>query len=148
MSDDEASSRLREPGALTIGGPVDRASLTLGIHGEQLDPEEISSLLGCAPTHQHRRGDARKGTAPPWKRGAWLYSLENSPPALLAELVDSLFLQVSSEPTVWEGLRQRFDVQLGFGLFLSGINRGFELPHESLKRVAALGFTLHFDIYA
>ena len=60
------------------GGLVDESRLTLGIHGEDLDPDEISRLLGCAPTSCHRRGDARR-SGPPWARGGGYYLSRRNP---------------------------------------------------------------------
>jgi hypothetical protein len=57
------------------GGLVDESRLTLGVHGDDLDPDEISRLLGCAPTSSPRRDDARR-SGPPWPKGGWLLSVE------------------------------------------------------------------------
>jgi len=35
------------------GGLVDESTLTLGIHGDDLDLEEVSRLMGCAPSSAH-----------------------------------------------------------------------------------------------
>jgi hypothetical protein len=61
------------------GGLVDESRLTLAIYGDELDPDEISRLLGCAPTRARRRGDARR-SGPPWPQGAWLFSVEGKSP--------------------------------------------------------------------
>ena len=89
------------------GGLVDESRLTLGIHGEDLDPDEISRLLGCAPTSCHRRGDARR-SGPPWARGGWLLSVEAKSPAGPEELVQLLLTRFPTEQAVWADLRRRF----------------------------------------
>lgn len=130
------------------GGLVDRASVTLGIHGETLDPEEISALLSCKPTTSHRRGDQRGHNAPPWPKGAWLLSVDGEAPTEPEELLRALLARLPDDPSVWTGLRQRFSLRLGFGLFLDAWNRGFELSPTALERVARMGAPLGFDIYA
>jgi hypothetical protein len=44
------------------------------------------------------------------------------------------------DPAVWESLRSRFDVRLGFGLFQGAWNRGFDLSSQVLRRVAERAF--------
>jgi predicted RNA binding protein YcfA (HicA-like mRNA interferase family) len=46
------------------GDLVDETRFTRGIHGEDLDPDEISRLLGYAPTSAHRRGEPRRSGSP------------------------------------------------------------------------------------
>src|SRR5574341_2199339 len=59
-----------------VGGLVDEARVTRGVYGPDLDPEEISTALNCAPTSAHRRGDARGPRRPGWAKGAWLLAVE------------------------------------------------------------------------
>ena len=71
---------IRKPEMIAdAGGLVDRSRLTLGLYGEDLDPDEISRLLGCSPTSVHRRGDPRR-SGPPWPKGAWLLSVDGEAP--------------------------------------------------------------------
>jgi hypothetical protein len=128
------------------GGLVDESRLTLGIHGEELDPDEISRLLQCAPTRAHRRGDARR-SGPPWPQGAWLLSVEAKSPTGPEELVHLLLARLPSDAAVWTDLRARFKVRLLFGIFSDRWNRGFELTPEAISRIGALACEVGFDIY-
>ena len=130
------------------GGVVDRTHVTLGIHGEDLDPVEISSLLQCTPTSAHRRGDSRPRNQQPWPKGAWLLSVEGDAPSEPEDLLKVLLAQLPHDPSVWAELHRRFTVRLGFGLFLESWNRGFDLSPEVLQEVTRLGMSLGFDIYA
>src|SRR5262245_60488723 len=89
------------------GGLVDESRLTLGIHGEDLDPDEISRMLGCAQTTCHRRGDERQ-TGPPWPKGAWLLSVEANSPTGPDDLVNLLMARLPEDPSIWANLRKRF----------------------------------------
>lgn len=131
-----------------VGGVVDESRVTLGIHGADLDPDEVSAILRCRPSQAHRRGDPRPPSAPPWSSGAWLLTVEGKAPTEPEDILASLFAQLPAEPDIWAGLRQRFTLRLGFGLFLDAWNRGFELSPVMLRRVAAMGATLSFDLYA
>lgn len=129
------------------GGLVDQSRLTLAIHGEDLDPDEISRLLGCAPTSAHRRGDSRR-LGPPWAKGAWLLSVEGKSPTGPEELVHLLFARLPTDEVLWSGLRRRFRLQLMFGIFTERWNRGFELSPEAVRRIVSIGAGVGLDIYA
>ena len=145
MDDSPASPK---PKMVTeVGGLVDKSKLTLGVHGETLDPDEISRILGCAPTSAHRRGDPRR-SAPPWPKGAWLLSVEARSPSGPEELVHLLLARLPSDEALWADLRSRFRVQLMFGIFNERLNRGFELSADAVRRINALGAGVGIDIYA
>ena len=130
-----------------VGGLVDGSRLTLGIHGEDLEPDEISRLLGCAPSSSHRRGDPRQ-SGPPWPSGAWLLSVEAKSPTGPEELVHLLLSRLPTDETLWSDLQSRFRVQMSFGIFTQRWNRGFELSAEALQRIQSIGAGVGFDIYA
>jgi len=129
------------------GGLVDECRLTLGIHGEDLDPDEISRLLGCAPTTSHRRGDERR-SGPPWPKGDWLLAVEAKSPTGPDDLVHLLMARLPEDPDIWANLRKRFRLQLSFGIFSNHWNRGFELSADAVHRINSLGAGVGFDIYA
>jgi hypothetical protein len=131
-----------------VGGPVDEARLTLGIHGLDLQPEEISALLRCAPTSSHRRGEARRPGGIPYRQGAWLLTVEGSTPPEPDDLVRQLLDRLPTDPAVWEQLVAKYTVRVGFGIFVGAWNRGFELSPSSLKQLAVFGVPVGFDIYA
>ncbi len=129
------------------GGLVDRSRLTLGIHGDELEPDDISRLLGCAPTRSHRRGEPRK-SGPPWPHGAWLLSVEGKAPTGPEELVHLLLAQLPSDDRLWSELKTKYRLRLGFGIFTERWNRGFELTPGAVARIHSLGVGVGVDIYA
>jgi Domain of unknown function (DUF4279) len=129
------------------GGLADESRLTLGIHGEDLDPEEISRLLGCAPSSSHRRGDQRR-SGPPWPNGAWLLTVEAKSPTGPEELVHLLLSRLPTDEALWSDLRRRFRLKLSFGVFTERWNRGFELSPDAIRRIESLGAGVGLDIYA
>jgi len=131
-----------------VGGPVDEARLTLGIHGPDLQPEEISALLRCAPTSSHLRGEARRRGGVAYRQGAWLLTVEGSAPAEPDDLVRQLLDRLPTDPAVWEQLVAKYTVRVGFGIFVGAWNRGFELSPSSLRQLAHFGVPIGFDIYA
>jgi len=138
---------IRKPEVIgEAGGLPDKCSFTLGVYGEDLDPDEISSLLGCAPTRAHRRGDLRK-SGTPWPQGCWTHAVEGTPPTGPEELVHLLLARLPTDEGLWKMLRARYRVTLGFGIFNEGWNRGFALSPEALRRIQAIGVGVDFDIY-
>jgi hypothetical protein len=126
-----------------VGGVVDETSVTLGVYGEDLDPGQVTGLLGCEPTRAHRRGDPMKrGGAR--QKGAWLLSLRGrgSPEELTVALLDRLPAE-----DVWLDLAGRHDVQLRYGLFLERWNRGLDLSPTLVARISRLHAVVIFDIY-
>src|SRR5215475_15081411 len=94
-------------GTFWFGGPVDRFKVTLRIYGEDLDPDHISTLLGCVPTKSERKGvpaSGPSGNARVPKRGRWSLSIDSrecSPTADLEDGVKSLLARLPSDPEVW-----------------------------------------------
>ncbi len=138
-----------EPRVLcTVGGPVDEVGVCVAVYGEDLDPAEVSAILGCTPTSAHRRGDRRGPKSPLYKRGAWLLEVRGTTPEGPEELVAKLLGQLRSDEAVWLKLGERYEVQLRFGIHMTGWNRGFDLSAELVERVARLHAKVGFDIYA
>lgn len=134
----------------TAGGLVDRCRVGLSLHGEALDPAEITRLLGVEPTRAHRPGEARSSrgrAAPPWRAGTWVLDLKGAAPRGPEQLLGELLDRLPSDPRVWEALRARHEVRLGLAVYLDDWNRGFSLEPALLQRVAALGLGLDVEIY-
>lgn len=148
MKDDDVIPIRKPEAVVEVGGLIDETHVTIGVHGDDLDPDEVTRILGCAPSRSHRRGGPRPRNLPPWPRGAWLLSVEGKAPVGPEQLVSALLDRLPSDPAVWESLRSRFDVRLGFGLFQGVWNRGFGLSAQVLRRIAEMGLGLDFDIYA
>lgn len=64
------------------------------------------------------------------------------------ELVHLLLERLPTDKAIWPKLRSRFQLRLGFGIFIKKWNRGFELSAEAIRRIELLGAGLDFDIYA
>lgn len=127
-----------------IGGPPDECGVALAIYGEELDPDEITRLLGVRPTVSHRRGDRpRPQSKHPFRLGAWFLECRGNAPVRPDELTKTIF-----DPERWKPIQDRFKIQLRYGLHISGWNKEFDLPRELVARIAAIGATMNFDLYA
>ena len=130
-----------------VGGLVDETHVMLGIYGHDLQPEEISIVLGCSATSGHRRGDTR-GSGPPFTQGAWILKVEGKAPVEPDKLVQGLLSRVLIEPITWEQLVAKYRIRLSFTLFVGAWTRGFELSPTTVERLARLGIVIGFSIYA
>ena len=109
---------------IRVGGPVDRACVSLRFFGDLLVPEELTQLLGCQPTEAKRKGDVI-----PDKRyhrvantGSWL--LEGAQPETtdIEEQVSRLLATVTSDLQIWRHLTAQFAADIFCGVFLDESN--------------------------
>ena len=148
-TDSNESSRF-----ITVGGPIDEASASLCLYGDDLDPEEVSSVLAMTPTHAHRKGDRIRSRSPDapkdatYKTGAWILKIRGKAPQDPQALTLALLDQLPQDESLWAELAGRFDVRLGYGLHMEAWNRGFDLSQELVARIAGLRAVISFDIYA
>lgn len=139
---------------ITVGGLVDEASVSLCIYGDDLDPEEVSRILGVTPTRAHRKGEpmrSRSSHAPQGathRTGAWILGVRGQAPREPEELTTALLDQLPEDETVWAGLATHYRISLRYGLFMEAWNRGFALSPGLVARIARMHAQLDFDIYA
>jgi len=141
-------------GTQWFGGPVDKFKITLRIYGDELDPDQISSLLGCAPTVAERKGvpgpfgDGRRIA----KTGRWSLTIESKDSNEEDDVergIKMLLAQLPSDADLWNTLNRAFRVDVFSGIFLASSNRGFGISAEVSKLLAdrylRIGFDLYFD---
>ena len=93
-----------------MGGLVDRCSVTLGIYGQDVDPDSITEILKCQPTTSHRKGDRTSPRVPsPRRQGAWLLCVEGEAPVEPEELITQLLDRI--HPAVPENTRHTRIIQ-------------------------------------
>ena len=135
---------------VNIGGPIDDASVSLCLYGDDLDPDALTRLLGLAPTHSPRKGEPRKKPGlPPFPQGAWIHKVERrTGPGAVDLALGCLLDQLPADPALWAALAERHEVRLSLSVSFEGWNKGFTLGPRTLQRVAALGVRLDVDLYA
>lgn len=127
----------------------DKYCVSLHFFGDDLDPDEVSRLLGCSPTDSQRRGDlvqlrTRSYTAP---SGSWRLSTKRSTDDIEMQLV-ALFERLNEDLQIWQSLTTRFDAELFCGVFLSRQGRGFDMSPRLHRLLADRTLHIVFDIYA
>jgi hypothetical protein len=133
---------------IEVGGYPEECGVCLAIYGEELVPDEITELLGCQPTDSNLRGDKKGPSSPGFSKGAWFLQVRGEPPNTPEILTRKILTMVPSNREIWNQLKKRFDVQLRYGIHMSGWNKGFGLPHDLIASMAVLGVDVEFDLYA
>lgn len=131
-----------------VGGPIDEVNVTLALYSEKLEPQEISRALGVEPTRAHRRGEHPRPNSPPAPSGAWLLTARGRDAEPAQAVIDRLLKQLPEDPAVWRDLRMRHDIQVRFGLHMTGWNKGFSISLKQVAHIAELGASMEFDIYS
>jgi hypothetical protein len=138
-------------GSVGFGGDVERVKACLRVVGDELDPDEITGILGRKPTRAGRKGEPvlrPNGEVGRLRRiGAWLLDIMPEPEATVDEVISALLGELPQDPELWRSLTQRFQIDVLCDVTVRGINQGFVLSPETLKNVAALGISLGVDIF-
>jgi hypothetical protein len=131
-------------GTVWFGGPVDRWRVALRVHGEGLDPDRVSALLGCEPTSAARQGD------PFPKKGRWLLKIDSRDCDENEDVEDGIKMllgRLPSDLAVWIELTNTYAVSVFCGLFLESANRGFGISAEVSKLLSDRNIEIGFDLY-
>ena len=128
-----------------------RITVALRIMSDDLDPDEITRLLGVEPTSIAGKGDVcrtRAGREILTKTSIWSVRADDAKPGDLDDCIVALLDRISSEPAVWRELSQRFRCDVFCGLFVHEGNAGVGLRPETLTMLGVRGLRLDLDIYA
>jgi hypothetical protein len=137
-----------------VGGPIPWFSISLSISAEDLDPDEITRLLGIQPTKAWRKGVPQSGRAGREGRvptfGRWSTGLRRDETTEwdVEEAISLVLDRILVKDEVWKQVVSNSKARIFVGLTLDTYNRGFGFAPSLLKRIAELGLMLDFDIYA
>lgn len=130
---------------------VRRFRISLRIAGDDLDPDEVTSLLGVAPCFAYRKGDqwkTPKGNPLIGRTGLWTFHVDDFETDDFEEAIFDLLSRVPVTPDVFRTLASRFKVELFCGLFLDEYNAGLGLSPAVMKLLAQHEISLDLDIYS
>lgn len=126
-----------------------RAAIT--IIGDELDPDEITRLVECAPSRSRHRGD-RVGSrsSSTHRHGLWSLTTDGSVDEArpLHGHVAWLMERTTANTDVWRELASRYTCRVFVGWFMDQENEGVILPPELLGEMAARHPRLQLDVYA
>ena len=133
-----------------MGGPFQRLFLLLEISGDELDPEEMTALLGALPTKGYKKGDERPRGSQFYKRGAWI--LDSGEVAIGVdrsgeERLKAWVAALPGDREVWARVKAQFDVSLRLVGYTDQWNADLTIDPEVLARLGELGLPLTIDPY-
>ena len=123
---------------------------SLGLSGDDLDPDELSARLGGKPSTSFRKGDVIRSEPTGRERIArterWILSVGRREPGDFDGQVEELLSPLSKDLPIWQSLG-KYRPNLFVGLFLQESNEGIEISPQSLSLLAERGIMLGLDIY-
>jgi len=138
------------PGTVWFGGPVDKCDVALWIRGDDLVPDEITTLLGHPPSSSSAKGativNSKGEQLRTARTGTWSLSIESRVDDV-EDVILELLGRLPEEPSLWLQLSRRYRTYVNCALFLDCWNRGFELSPEACQALSARYLTVGFDIY-
>jgi hypothetical protein len=129
---------------------ISRTRASLRIFGDDLDPDEISALLGALPNSSATKGEIsvdKRGIERTARTGRWLLQVAHRQPGDLDGQIVELLSLLTPDTAVWRSLVARFEANIFCGLFMKESNEGFELRPETLEMIGSRGLRLGLDIY-
>ena len=130
---------------------VQRSVATLRIIGDNLDPAEITRLLGCAPDAAQTRGEEIAGrnisSVRIARMGMWQLSVTDREPEDLNAQIRDLLSKLTDDLAMWTSIAERYRVDLFCGLFIREGNEGLSITSESLAALGLRRIELGLDIY-
>lgn len=129
-----------------------RSAATLRISGDDLDPDEISNMLGCTPTASQRKGDVFTSQASGRSRtarfGLWRLEASDREPENFDAQIEELLGKLSAAIDVWRSIGGRYKMDLFCGLFMRDSNEGAQISATSLVALGERGIDVSLDIYS
>lgn len=128
---------------------MDETRATLTLQGAELDPEELTRILGVLPTRSHRRGDPfGAGREETRAAGDWMLEVNVAAPDEAETVLSKLFAMLPEGNAFWADLNAGYRVSLDLMMVVKAWNRGFQLSAPMLQEVARRGLALTFEVYA
>ncbi len=128
---------------------IHETAATLRFWGDELDPQEVTKLLGAAPTRGAFKGQLIVGRRPMVARsGKWHLTVNRRQPGNLSGQIEEILSGLTQDLNVWRDLSNRFDGNIFVGFFMAEGNEGYDLPSKTMKLLTDRGLSLLLDIYS
>lgn len=129
---------------------IARSVATLRIIGNDLEPDEVWTLLAYAPTHAQRRGDhiQTKGGVRMPTFGTWRLAATDKGPENVDSQISELFGKCTSDLGSRRSRADRFRVNLFCRWFSEQGNEGLSVSPSNLAALGERRIELEIDIYA
>jgi hypothetical protein len=147
MISSKGRARLSKAQTIRAGGDLNDSQVSLCVYSPSIDIARITSLLGCAPTRAHEKGQlSRPKSTMPSRIGLWALDAPSS--LRFEEKIQYLLAATAKQPTIWKRLAAGHDVQLRCAIFLHSWNEGFELAAETVAELGKRGWKFSLVAYS
>jgi len=130
---------------------LSKTKACLRIIGDDLIPNEISSLVGCEPSREMIKGESfswnKKGKPRLAKAGMWRLEVNDMEPGDLDAQVSELLDQLTDNLEIWRDLSERYKIDLFCGLFMKSDMEGIGLSAQTMFALGKRGIEIDFDMY-
>jgi ribosomal protein L19 len=129
---------------------LSKTAAALRISGDDLDPDEVTQLLGRKPDRAQRKGEFVQAASGEHtsRTGVWSVKAGSRTPGDLDLQIGELLAGTTDDLAVWRRLADRFRVDVFCGFFMRDANEGISVSPLTLKRLGERGIELGLDIYA
>lgn len=124
---------------------IGESAASLRFFGDDLDPDEVTRLLGKAPSKSQRKGDQLSGRVT--KTGAWFLDASPRQPGDICGQIAEILEGASEDLGVWMNLSDQFQGDVYCGVFMSERSESLILSVETLAALAKRGLRIQFEIY-
>jgi hypothetical protein len=126
---------------------LSKTAVSLRFFGDDLNPDEVTQLLGKEPDKAERRGDVRsRGYTV--RRGMWSVRAGDCTPGDLDGQIAELLAGMTNDLAVWQRLASLYQADIFCGLFLEQKNQGISVSPQTLQLLGERGIEFGLDIYA
>src|ERR1700675_1925426 len=126
---------------------LSKTAASLRLFGDDLNPDEVTRLLGKEPDVAERKGDVRTSGSTV-RRGRWSVKVGRRAPGDLDGQIAELLAGTTEDLAVWQRLTSVYAVDIFCGLFLEQENEGVDVSPRTLRMLGERGIKLQLDIYA
>lgn len=127
-----------------------KSAASLGFYSDDLDPSQISEVLGAQPTVGVRKGGiwkTGKGVEKIAVTGSWRLSFERRSPGDLDGQIQEILAKLTNDTAAWRLLSEQYNGRVFCGLFLASGNEGVRLEPRTVTAMGQRGLILDLDIY-
>ena len=126
-----------------------RSVVTLRISGDDLDPDEITRLLGASPTKAQSKGEkiVGKNLVRIAHVGLWRIAASDRTPEEMNGQIREILSQMTGDLAVWQGITKRYHADLFCGLYIRSWNEGLSISADSVEALGVRGIELNLEIY-
>ena len=132
-------------------GIPSQSSASLRISGDDLDPNEITQMLGHPASNSVRKGELEilpSGRNRIAATGRWDRRVDyRRRPGNLDRQIGEILAPLNDDLVVWQKISEKFKMDMFCGLFLESFNEGLVLAPNTLEALGRRGIKLGLDIY-